>query len=219
MIQEITPTIQDRLNLSALILKKNYPKANISSWFGFNINNDLEVKHVKRLLKLHGVKSGLHLRNALQRYENGEIASNSFEKLAAEFRTDTTSRFDAKCNAQENFRIKNTYKIVWKHRFNLKQEKLLGYEMAYSIFLMRLGGVLGFISTEEMELRLEDINERVKTTFTSWGEFHRNVCLGDEFILGVAEPDTSIFPVSDTIWGCYQRLNIEHADRFKEWKL
>lgn len=90
--------------------------------------------------------------------------------------------------------------------------------MAVYIMQMRLGYVLGFIETDEMLLRLEEANDTVKATFSSWGEFHRNVCLGDEYILGTTEQDNSTFPGSGTLWECYQRLNIQQADWFKEWK-
>ncbi|MBI6116782.1 DUF1266 domain-containing protein [Salegentibacter maritimus] len=218
MIQEISPEIQDQLNLSALILKKNYNSADLTSWFGFNLNDEMHVKQAKRLLNLYGIKSGLHLRNSLQRYENGEMASMAFEKLAAEFRSDTTDTFKVKYDALDHPGIKSTYKIVWKYRFSLKEHKLIGYEMAYYIFLMRLGGVLGFITIEEIMLRLEDANTRLKTLFSSWGEFHRNVCIGDEYVLGSTEQDISKFPGTKTLWEHYQRLHIQHANWFKEWK-
>ncbi|QXP65157.1 DUF1266 domain-containing protein [Polaribacter sp. HaHaR_3_91] len=218
MTQEITPKIQDQLNLSALILKKNYKSADLTSWSGFDLENQMDVKQAKRLLSLYGIKSGLHLRNSLQRYENGEMVSNTFEKLAIEFRMSTTKDFDAKYNAEENPKTKGIYKMVWKYRFSLKKQKLFGYEMAYYIFQMRLGHVLGFIDTREMILRLEEANETIKSTFSSWGEFHRNVCLGDEYVLGTTEQDVSKFPGMETLWECYQRLYIEHADWFKTWK-
>ena len=218
MKQEITAKIQDQLNLSALILKKNHKHADLTTWSGFDLNDDMQVKQAKRLLKLFGIKSGLHLRNSLQRYESGQMVSQSFEKLASELRNDTTTTFDVKYNAEQNPRSKNIYKLVWKYRFILKTQKLIGYEMAVYIMQMRLGHVLGFIETDEMLLRLEEANDTVKTSFSSWGEFHRNVCLGDEYILGTTEQDNSTFPGSGTLWECYQRLNIQQADWFKEWK-
>ncbi|WP_179352058.1 DUF1266 domain-containing protein [Winogradskyella vidalii] len=218
MTQEITPEIQDQLNLSALILKKNYKNADLTSWSGFDLENDMHVKQAKRLLSLFGIKSGLHLRNSLQRYENGQIVSHNFEKLASEFRMMTSSDFDAKYNAEESPRTKGIYKMVWKYRFSLKKEKLMGYEMAFYIFQMRLGHVLGYMGTEELILRLEEANDTIKSTFSSWSEFHRNVCLGDEYVLGATEQDVSKFPGTATLWECYQRLHIEHADWFKTWK-
>lgn len=218
MIQDITPKIQDQLNLSALILKNNFNGADLTSWSGFDLKNDMHVKQAKRLLNLFGIKSGLHLRNSLQRYESGEVVSNAFEKLALEFRMSTTTTFEAKYNAEENIRTKGIYKMVWKYRFSLRKEKLIGYEMALYIFQMRLGHVLGFMDTREMILRLEEVNDTIKATFSSWGEFHRNVCLGDEYVLGSTEQDVSKFPGIVTLWECYQRLYIEHADWFKEWR-
>ncbi|WP_434036235.1 DUF1266 domain-containing protein [Formosa sp. 4Alg 33] len=218
MTQDITPEIQDQLNLSALILKKNHKNADLTSWSGFDLENDMQVKQAKRLLNLYGIKSGLHLRNSLQRYESGQMVSHKFEKLAIEFRMSTTTDFDAKYNAEENPSTKGIYKMVWKYRFSLKKEKLIGYEMAYYIFQMRLGHVLGFIDTDEMILRLEEAHDTIKSTFSSWGDFHRNVCLGDEYVLGTTEQDMSKFPGTETLWECYQRLHIEHADWFKTWK-
>jgi len=217
MTQDITPEIQDQLNLSALILKKNHKQANLSSWSGFNLDDKMHVKQAERLLTILGIKSGLHLRNSLMRYESGLMVSQAFEKLASEFRRDTTKTFEAKYQALNNPQTQNTYKMVWKYRFSLKKQKLTGYEMAMSIFQMRLGLVLGFITTEEIILRLEEINATVKSTFSSWGEFHRNVCIGDEFILGATEQDVSAFPNMTTLWDHYQRLHIEHADWFKNW--
>ncbi|WP_458627056.1 DUF1266 domain-containing protein [Winogradskyella sp. PC D3.3] len=217
MTQDITPKIQDQLNLSALILKKNHKNADLTSWFGFNLEDAMQVKQAKRLLNLYGITSGLHLRNSLQRYENGDMVSNAFEKLAREFRNDTTDSFDAKYNAQENPNAKRIYKMVWKYRFSLKEQKLIGYELAYYIFLMRLAGVVGFISIEELILRLDDVNTRIKTSFSSWSEFHRNVCLGDEYVLGTTEQNISKFPGTDTLWEHYQRLHIQHANWFKTW--
>ena len=217
MTQNITPEIQDQLNLSALLLKKNYNKADLSSWTGFDLEDPMEVKQAKRLLSLYGIKSGLHLRNSLQRYESGQMVSHTFEKLALEFRMDTTTSFDAKYNAEDNQNTKGIYKMVWKYRFSLKTQKLIGYEMATYIFQMRLGYVLGFLNLDEMLLRLEDANTIIKNTFSSWGEFHRNVCLGDEYVLGVTEQNLSTFPGTSTLWEAYQRLHIQHADWFKTW--
>lgn len=218
MTQEITPQIQDQLNLSALILKKNYKKAELTTWSGFDLENEMDVKQAKRLLKVFGIKSGLHLRNSLQRYETGQMVSHNFDKLALEFRMMTTTDFDAKYNAEQNPRTKATYKMVWKYRFILKTQKLIGYEMAYYIFQMRLGHVIGLIQTDEIILRLEEANYIIKSNFSNWGEFHRNVCLGDEYVLGATEQDVSKFPGTETLWECYQRLHIQHADWFKEWK-
>ena len=217
MTLQITQEIQDQLNLSALILKKNYSNADLTSWSGFNREDQIQVKQANRLLKLYGIKSGLHLRNSLQRYQSGQIVSNTFTKLATEFRMDTSTTFITKYNAQENLKTKNKYKMVWKYRFSLKEEKLIGYELAYYIFLMRLGLVAGFLSKEELMLRLEDANQTIKSTFSSWGAYHRNVCLGDEYVLGNTEQDNSKFPGAGTLWEHYQRLNINHADWFKTW--
>ncbi|MCF8715685.1 DUF1266 domain-containing protein [Joostella atrarenae] len=219
MTQDITPTIQDQLNLSALILRNNHKNAELTSWSGFNLEDEIHVKHAKRLLKLYGIKSGLHLRNSLQRYENGSMVSNSFEKLAAKFRSLTTQDFEAEYNKLENPSTKNIYKRAWKYRFSLQKEKLIGYELAYYIFLMRLGIVLDFITLDEVILRLEDVNTRIKSTFSSWGEFHQNVCIGDEFVSGAKEQDNSRFPGIETLWEHYQRLYIQNGEWFKEWKL
>lgn len=218
MTQNITPKIQDQLNLSALILKKNHKNADLTSWSGFNLEDDMQIKQAKRLLNLYGIKSGLHLRNSLQRYQSGQMVSNTFEQLASEFRNDTSTTFEAKYNAQKISKTKSNYKMVWKYRFSLKEQKLIGYEMAYYIFLMRLGIVLKFITTDEVIMRLEDANNTIKSTFSSWGEFHRNVCLGDEYALGSTEPDISKFPGTETLWEHYQRLHIQQANWFKEWK-
>ncbi|MEJ4089202.1 DUF1266 domain-containing protein [Galbibacter orientalis] len=218
MTQDITPKIQNQLNLSALILKKNHKNAALKSWSGFNLKDAMHVKHAERLLTMYGIKSGLHLRNSLQRYESGQMVSHTFEKLAAAFRNDTSKTFEAKYQALESPKTKNTYKMVWKYRFSLKNQKLRGYEMAMYIFQMRLGLVLDFITTEEMMLRLEEAYNTTKSTFSSWGEFHRNVCLGDEYVLGATELDVSKFPGTETLWEHYQRLHIAHADWFKEWK-
>ncbi|WP_430427495.1 DUF1266 domain-containing protein [Maribacter litoralis] len=219
MTAEITPQIQDWLNLSALVLMNNYKKADLNSWYGFDIEDHLQLKNVERIAKLHGIQSGVHLRNSLHRYETGEMASNAFEKLAMELRSETTNTFEAKYNALQNPSTKNAYKLVWRYRFSFKNKKLYGYEFAYYIFLMRIGGALGFIKSEEIAMRLEDVNTRLKKTFSSWGEFHRNVCIGNEFMRGAAEPDISKFPGTETLWECYQRLNIHHADSFKEWNI
>lgn len=217
MTADITPQIQEQLNLSALLLKKNYNTADLSTWSGFNSEDQMQVKQAKRLLKLNGITSGLHLRNSLQRYQSGQMVSHTFSKLAAEFRMDTTTSFDAKYNAQEHPRLKHNYKMVWKYRFTLKEHLLIGYELSYYIYLMRLATVVGFIGTEELLLRMEDANETIKSTFSSWGAFHRNVCLGDEFVLGATEQDNSKFPGSKTLWEHYQRLYVKHADWFKTW--
>ena len=217
MTQDITPKIQDQLNLSALILKKNHKQADLSSWSGFNLEDKMHVKQAERLLTIFGIKSGLHLRNSLQRYESGQMVSHTFEKLAMAFRNDTSKTFEAKYQALNNPQTQNIYKMVWKYRFSLKNQKLIGYEMAMYIFQMRLGLVLGFITTEEIILRLEEANSTIKSNFSSWGEFHRNVCLGDEYVLGSTEQDVSIFPNMTTLWDHYQRLHIEHADWFKNW--
>ncbi|MEP2688184.1 DUF1266 domain-containing protein [Maribacter dokdonensis] len=217
MTAEITPKIQDQLNLSALVLMNNYKKADLNTWYGFDIEDHLQLKNVERIAKLHGIQSGVHLRNSLHRYETGAMASNPFEKLASEFRNYTTNTYETKYNAQKNPMTKNVYKLVWRYRFSLKNEKLQGYDFAYYIFLMRIGGALGFIKPEEIAMRLEDVNTRLKNTFSSWGEFHRNVCIGDEFIRGAAEPDISKYPGTETLWECYQRLHIHQANSFKEW--
>ena len=219
MTAEITSKMQDQLNLSALVLMNNYKKADLNSWYGFDIEDHLQLKNVERIAKLHGILSGVHLRNSLHRYETGEMASNPFEKLAMELRNDTTNTFEAKFNAIKNPTSKNAYKLLWRYRFSLKDQKLYGYEFAYYVFLMRIGGALGFIKPEEIAMRLEDVDTRMKKTFSSWGEFHRNVCIGDEFIRGASEPDISKYPGTETLWECYQRLNIHHADRFKEWNI
>ena len=59
MTQEITAKIQDQLNLSALILKKNHKHTDLSTWSGFDLNDDMQVKQAKRLLKLFGIKKQL----------------------------------------------------------------------------------------------------------------------------------------------------------------
>lgn len=124
MTQEITAKIQDQLNLSALILKKNHKHADLTTWSGFDLNDDMQVKQAKRLLKLFGIKSGLHLRNSLQRYESGQMVSQSFEKLASELRNDTTTTFDAKYNAEQNPRSKNIYKLVTEIPFYFKNAEI-----------------------------------------------------------------------------------------------
>ncbi|AEH01953.1 DUF1266 domain-containing protein [Lacinutrix sp. 5H-3-7-4] len=217
MTDTITPKIQDQLNLSALILKKNYKKADLYSWSGFDISNDLHIQQAKRLLNLYGIKSGLHLRNSLHRYENGQMASKTFETLASQLRMDTTTTFEAKYNAEENPKNQQLYKLVWKYRFSLKNQKLIGYDMAMYIFQMRLGLVLNFITTNEIALRLEDACNIIKSNFSSWEAFHNNVCIGYELVTGPTEQDISKFPGTETLWEVYQRLHIEHKNGFKTW--
>ena len=218
MTADITPQIQQQLNLSALLLKKGHNNANLNSWSGFDSEDQMQIKQAKRLLKLHGITSSLHLRNSLQRYQSGQMVSNTFTKLATELRMDTSTTFDGKYNALENPKLKHKYKMVWTYRFSLKYQQFIGYELAYYIYLMRLATVVGYINTDELILRMEDANDTIKKTFTSWGEFHRNVCLGDEFVLGATEQDNSKFPGTKTLWEHYQRLNVQHANWFKTWK-
>lgn len=217
MTDTITPKIQDQLNLSALVLKKHHKKADLYSWSGFDLSETLQVQMAKRLLNLYGIKSGFHLRNSLQRYKSGQMVSNTFQKLATQFRMDSTTSFEAKYNAEQNPKTKHIYKLVWTYRFSLKDQKLTGYEMANYIFQMRLGLVSGFITTHEVLLRLEDANNTIKSTFNSWEAFHNNVCLGYEYVLGPTEQDISKFPGTDTLWDTYQRLHIEQKNEFKVW--
>ncbi|MEH6656328.1 DUF1266 domain-containing protein [Leeuwenhoekiella marinoflava] len=215
--EQITPQIQKQLNFSALLLKKHSNEVDLQSWFGFNLINEWHIKMAKRLLKYYGIHSGLHLRTRLFQYESGLMASASFEKLAASLRLDTTATFEAKYSALENVMTKHNYKLAWKYRFSLKDQKLKGYELAHYVFLMRLGGILSYIELEEITLRLEEVEQLLKTTFSSWGAFHRNVCIGDEFINGVGEQDLSSYPGILTLWECYQRMQIDNPTWFKEW--
>ena len=82
---------------------------------------------------------------------------------------------------------------------------------------MRLGGILNYMELEEITLRLSDVEVLLKNTFDSWGAFHRNVCIGDEFINGRGEQDVSSYPGILTLWECYQRMHINYPDWFKEW--
>ncbi|WBL26999.1 DUF1266 domain-containing protein [Zunongwangia sp. HGR-M22] len=215
--EEITPQIQKQLNFSALLLKKHAHEVDLESWFGFDVHNEWHVKAAKRLLKYYGIHSGLDLRGKLFEYENGIIASTTFEKLAASLRLDTTSSFEAKYKSLDNVIQEHQYTLAWKYRFSLKDQKLKGYEMAKYVFLMRLGGILNYMELEEITLRLTEAEALLKNTFTSWGEFHRNVCIGDEFINGSGEQDRSSFPGILTLWECYQRMHITYSTWFKEW--
>ena len=215
--EEITPQIQKQLNFSALLLKKHSNEVDLESWFGFNLINEWHIKSAKRLLKYYGIHSGLHLRSALFEYETGMRVSAPFEKLAASLRLDTTSSFETKYNALNNVTQEHQYTLAWKYRFSLKDQKLKGYELAKYVFLMRLGGILNYMEFEEINLRLSDVEALLKNTFDSWGAFHRNVCIGDEFMNGRGEQDLSSYPGILTLWECYQRMQINYTHWFKEW--
>lgn len=209
-------TNQDRLNFSALLLLSYFPEAKLDSVFGLDPENEEQRYKVQKLLKLYNIGSSSELRVIVHNYQVGDYANASVYRIAEELRDFNEDQFIDFLSEIESPSKLNKYKLIYPQRFYIIDKTLLGYNYSLSSLFIRLAGVMGYMTAEEIHLRHIDLAKKVAKQFDTWTAFHQNILLGHQLFEHSLEAAPSIYPQHNNLWSNLLHIQTSYPEWFKK---